>query len=113
MNKLQEISDDLGSFAVVMHTPTYPQLDDFIQIVVNKIPFVITTGLDTFHYGPKSCPSKRKDWYITKTDNEYPDLYIEKGFKTYREAIKGLFKAYREELDNNQKCLDLSMEDLI
>jgi hypothetical protein len=93
-----EIRKEVGHFSTVIHLANYPKEDLYIQVMLDNIPFNIERGHDQFFYNGYKTGSKRQLWYVSKNDREYPELYIEKGFTSIRNAIDATVKKYQKEL---------------
>jgi len=95
---IEQINKEVGHIASVQYLPRYPHEDEHLQVNLHDIPFKIERGHDQFFYNNYKTGSKPHLWYVSRSDRDNPELYIQKGFASLKGAIEATFKAYEKEL---------------
>lgn len=96
----KDIHDNYGHIGRVNYLPHYPEEDLYVLFSLDTLPFRFERGEDEFQYGNAVMKvSKRNLWFVYRSDEQYPDLYIDKGFRTLEKAINETLKTYEKELN--------------
>lgn len=109
---IEQIREKLKDNAFVCYLDGYPKEDKYIKITLRGAPFNIEKGHDKFFYNGYKTGSQRQLWYVAKNETKYPDLYIEKGFKSFELAIKETLKKYKKELNLKMKDIEALSKNL-
>ena len=93
MNEVQSFlnESDLG---YVSFLSGYSENGQYLSIRLYKLGISIEKGHDTFFYNGYETESKRCHWYVSMNN----DLFIEKGFRCYKKAIKQAILKRKKEL---------------